>query len=84
VSSPAYASIAPGEVDAGSGEWRGDYPVALNTVAGEPGRQHLLVVGDGQRVQDRRRRLDLTAQCVERGELQGRDLVLGEPAERGK
>ena len=40
-----------------------------DAVAGEPRRQGLLVVGQRQRVRDRRRGLDLTAQRVERGEL---------------
>ena len=39
------------------------------------------MIGQGQRVQDRRLRLDFTAQRIERGELPGRDLALGEPAQ---
>ena len=42
------------------------------------------MVGQRQRVQDRRRRLDLTAQRVKRGKLPGRDLVTGESAKGGE
>ena len=73
--------LAPGEIDAGGGERRGDGPLVLDAVAGEPRRERLLAVGAGQRIRVRRHGLDLTAQRVERGELRGRDLVVGEPAE---
>ena len=52
-----------------------------DTVPGQPGRQGVLLVGQVQRARGRRLRLDLTAQRVERGELPGRDLLIGEMGE---
>ena len=75
--------LAPGEVDAGGGQRRGDRSSRARRRGGQPGRQRLLAVGQRPAgPSDRRPRLDLAAQRVERGELRGRDLALGEPAER--
>ena len=41
----AGGPLAPADVDAGGGERRGDQPVALDAVLGQPRRQRLLVVG---------------------------------------
>ena len=78
----ARRTLAPGEIDPGGRERRGDHPAANDAVAVKPRRQGLLVIGQYQWVLPRRRlRIDLTAQRVERGELPGRDLVIGEAAE---
>jgi len=52
-----------------------------DAVPGQPGRQGVLLVGQVQRAPGRCLRLDLTAQRVQRGELPGRDLLIGEPGE---
>ena len=51
-------------------------------MAGQPVRQSVLQVGQGQRVWPHRRTGDLLAQRVQRAQLLGRDLVNGEPADR--
>jgi len=63
--------LAPGEVDSSGSERRSDDPVTLDAVVSDPRRQDLLLVGEGQRVEDRGTGHDLTTQRVERRELRG-------------
>ena len=51
---------------------------------GEPRRQRVLAVGQGQWRQVRRLQLDLAPQRIDRDELLGRDLALGKSAEAGE